>query len=217
MKKIIECVLVLCFVVIFAVVTVAACGNANSSGGQGPDERAVSSPSPAARVAVGQAFFQSVELAMGDPSNPSGAIPVSVTVKTLKCGISSFAFEASSASGAIPNDQPARASPGNQFCQATVTVKNSGREPIRDVLPIPVFDTTLTAGNNTYRVDSLSEAIVFTLNQQNLDRGVNPGPPDGEAINPGATATLELVWQIPESATADSINFVSPPTTVNAR
>jgi hypothetical protein len=159
---------------------------------------------------VGQPFFQSVK-----SSNSVTFIALSVTVKTLTCGISAFPFTIDPESG-VGNAKPARAGPGKQFCRGMIAAKNAGEDPIRDTIGA-IESTTLTASGHTYGPDYLSEAIDNTLNQNAHDKGVLTGMYPGEDINPGATATFDLVWQVPTSATAESLDFPSPQTTVAAR
>jgi hypothetical protein len=135
---------------------------------------------------------------------------LSVTVTNVRCGITSYPFTADAGSG----EQPARASPGNQFCQAMTVAMNVGHGPIADTSVYILDDVTLSTRENTYAADALSQAISDKLADQLYAKGVNTGSFAGEVVNPGATATQVLVWQVPASETVDTFEFKSPSTLV---
>jgi hypothetical protein len=137
---------------------------------------------------------------------------LSVTVKNVRCGILSYPSGPDPASGA-----PVRASQGNQFCQATATAKNVGHGPIADTTVYIFDDVSLSTSGSTYVPDELSKSVADTLNSLLNSKGVNTGLFAGEVVNPGATATRELVWQIPKSATIEHFEFKSPSTLVAMR
>jgi hypothetical protein len=161
-------------------------------------------------IGIGVPFPQAYQ-----DSLPSGETPTSVqiTVMALRCGIASFPFKAESGSGDIPNDVPAAAASGKQFCEATLTVRDNTNLPMPDGFDV-AQGSTLTAGGADYIADPLSSAITFTINDRVQQAGGNPEYFSGDVLNPGDSATQKTVWQIPIDVTATAINFANPAVTV---
>lgn len=185
--------------------TLMACStNGDTTSGEAPSatpqESAPEQPSPTptrATVGVGVPF----KLAEG-----SEQVPIEVNVTKFQCGIKRYPFKASSVSGSIPNDAPAVPSPGQQFCQADFSIRNAGKQPLKDGAQ-PGGRASLFAGDTEYASTDLSDAITYTFLSNANNSGKNVGWFLGDVINPGQSVSQIQVWEVPAAARVKEIAF----------